>query len=173
MLAAGLAVVAVASGATGELDWGEGTLVAILLVLSIGGALGGLLLARRTGPEILYFRILDRAPPPPPGVPRERPGATTRRVIAPAIAAVLGLLVAAVLGVAIVLLVGGQPRAELRDDLPGGALLVAAGWTLACGAVGLRIASYFRRWERIRHGTVLCEPLRAGAMRSVYWVEPD
>ena len=92
-------------------------------------------------------------------------------MIPPAIAMVIGLLVAGVFGAAMILALGGQPRDEIADDLAGGALLAAAGWTLTCGAAGLRMASYFGRWERLRDAQVLCRPLKAGTMRPVYWVE--
>ena len=169
-LGACLVIVDVATGSAAELDGTELTLILVLLGLSLGCVLGALLLARRTGPNILYYRILDRAPPPP-RVPRETPGATTRRVIAPAILVVLGLLLAGVAGAAMVLAFGGQPRDEIAEDLAGGALLAAAGWTLTCGAAGLRMAAYFARWERLRNAQVLCRPLKAGTMRPVYWVE--
>jgi hypothetical protein len=169
-LGAALLVAAVASGSTAELDTSELVLIVVLIGLSLGCVLGALLLARRTGPDILYYRILDRAPPPPPS-PRETPGATTRRVIPSAIAIVMGLVVAGFIGTAMMLLLGGQPRDEVRDDIAGGALMVAAAWTLTCGAAGLRMASYFGHWERLRHALVLCRPLKAGTMRPVYWVE--
>lgn len=169
----GLALVlaAVASGATRELDLGEMILIGVLIGLSLGCVLGALLLARRTGPEILYYRILDRAPPPPPGVPRETPGATTRRVAAPAAALALVLVAAGIVGAVMALLLGGQPRDGIADDIPAGALIAAGAWTLACGAAGLRIASYFAHWERLRASVVLCRPLKAGTMRPVYWVD--
>ena len=169
LLGSALLVVAVATGSTDELDRAELTLIGIFVGLSLGCVLGALLLARRTGPDILYYRILDRAPPPP-HVPRETSGATTRRVIPPAIAVVIGLLVAGFIGTGVVLVVGGQPREGVRDDLAGGALLVAAAWTLTCGAAGLRMASYFGRWEERQDAEVLCRPLKAGTMRPVYWV---
>ena len=34
----------------------------------------------------------------------------------------------------------------------------------------LRIAHYFRRWERARRKVILCLPRRAGLMRHVYVV---
>ena len=170
ILGTALLTVALASGSTAELDLGELTLIAVLTGLSLGCALGALLLARRTGPDILYYRILDRAPPPPP-VPRELPGTTTRRVIPPAIGVVIGLLVAAFIGTGLMLVLGGQPREGIGEDLAGGTLLTAAAWTLSCGAVALRAASYFARWERLRTAAVLCRPLKAGTMRPVYWVE--
>jgi hypothetical protein len=171
-MGAALFVVAMASGSTAELDLAELTLILVLVGLSLGCVLGALLLARRTGPEILYYRILDRAPPPP-RTPRERSGATTRRVIPPAIAVVIGLLAAGVVGSVVMLTLGGQPRAEVREDIAGAALLAAAAWTLTCGVAGLRMASYFARWERRRDAEVLCRPLKAGTMRPVYWVHHD
>ena len=163
-------IVAIATGSTAELDGSELVSILILIGLSLGCVLGALLLARRTGPDILYYRILDRAPPPPPA-PREPAAATTRRVVVPAIAVVIGLLVAGVIGTGLVLALGGQPRDEIGEDLAGGALLTAAGWTLTCGAAGLRMGAYFGRWERLRQARVLCRPLKAGTMRPVYWVD--
>lgn len=166
-----LLAVAFASGTAAELDTGESTLVLTLFGLSVASALGALLIARRTGPEILYYRILDRAPPPPPRVPRETPGATTRRVIPPAIALSLVLLFFALAGVLGALGLAGEPRSQILENLAGGTLLVAAGWTLTCAAAALRMGSYFTRWERRRDARVLCQPLKAGIMRPVYWVE--
>ncbi len=171
-LGAALLLAAIASGSAANLDGTELTLIFVLIGLSLGCVLGALLLARRTGPEILYYRILDRAPPPPP-VPRERSGATTRRVIPPAIGIVIGLLIVGFIGAGMMLVLGGQPLDEIRGDLAGGALLTAAVWTLACGAAGLRMASYFAHWERLRTAAVFCRPLKAGTMRPVYWVERD
>jgi hypothetical protein len=171
-LGGALLAAAFATGSTAELDSAELVLLLIFIGLSLGCALGAILLARRTGPDILYYRILDRAPPPP-RVPRETPGGTTRRIIPSAIAVVIGLVVAGFIGTGIVLVFGGQPREEIGEDLAGGTLLIAAGWTLACGAVGLRMAAYFGRWERMRSAEVLCRPLKAGTMRPVYWVERE
>lgn len=170
-LGAALLAVAIGTQSTAELDSTELVLILIFMGISLGCVLGALLLARRTGPDILYYRILDRAPPPPP-VPRETPGGTTRRIIPPAIAVVLGLLIAGFIGASIMLVLGGQPREEIGEDLAGGALLTAAGWTLACGVAGLRMAAYFGRWERLRGAQALCRPLKAGTMRPVYWVQP-
>jgi hypothetical protein len=169
-LGGALLAAAVATGSTGELDATELVLILVLIGLSVGCVLGALLLARRTGPEILYYRILDLAPPPPAS-PRETPAATTRRVIPPAIAIVITLLVAGFIGTGMMLLLGGQPREEVRDDLAGGTLLVTAAWTLTCGGAGLRMASYFARWETMRNAEILCRPLKAGTMRPVYWVD--
>ena len=170
VLGAALLVAAIATGSTGKLDSGELALILIFLGLSLGCVLGALLLARRTGPDIVYYRILDRAPAPP-AVPRETSGATTRRVIPPALAVVIGLLVAGFIGAGMALVLGGQPREEIAEDLAGATLVTAAGWTLTCGAAGLRMASYFARWERLRQARVLCRPLKAGTARPVYWVE--
>ena len=169
-LGTALLVAAFATGSTNELDSAELVLILVFIGISLGCALGALLLARRTGPDILFYRILDRAPPPP-RVPRETPGGTTRRIIPSAIAVVIGLVVAAFVGTGIVLVFGGQPREEIGEDLAGGALLTAGGWTLACGMAGLRMASYFARWEALRQARVFCRPLKAGTMRPVYWAE--
>lgn len=170
-LGAGLLAADFASGSVSTLDLAELTLVVVVLGLSLGGVLGALLLARRTGPEILYYRLLDKAPPPPPGVPRELPGATTRRVLPLAVAVSIGLVLAAFVAVGVMLALGGQPRSQIREDLAGGTLIVAAGWTLVCGAAGLRMANYFSHWQRLRAALVLCRPLKAGTMRPVYWAE--
>lgn len=166
-----LLVAAVGTDATRELDGAELTLVLVLVGLSIGSVLGGLLLARRTGPEILYYRILDHGPPPPRGVPRETAGGTARRVAAPAIGVTLGLILLGAIAAATMLLLGGQPRDEVREDLAAATLIVAGAWTLACGMAGLATARYFSRWQTLRGGLVLCRPLKAGTMRPVYWVE--
>ena len=169
----GLALILAAplSGSAAELDGAELILILVLVGLSIGCVLGALLLARRTSPEILYYRILDKAPPPPPRVPRETAGATTRRVLPPAIAIVLVLLGAGALGAMMMLLLGGQPPEDISDDMPAGWLITAGAWTLVCGLVGLRIAAYFEHWQRLRDAVVLCRPLKAGTMRPVYWAE--
>ncbi|MGH2837426.1 MAG: hypothetical protein ACRDJY_03645 [Thermoleophilaceae bacterium] len=168
-LGTALLVAAVVTGSTKELDSAELALIGVFVGLSLGCVLGALLLARRTGPDILYYRILDHAPPPP-HVPRETPGATTRRVIPSAIAVVIGLVVAGFIGTGVVLVMGGQPREGVSDDLAGGTLLIASTWTLTCAAAGLRMSSYFGRWEKRHAAEVLCRPLKAGTMRPVYWV---
>ena len=169
----GIALVlsAIATGSASELDGAELTLIAAFVGLSVGGVLGALLLARRTGPEILYYRILDKAPPPPAGVPRETPGGTTRRILPPAIAIVIVLLCLGAVGAMTMLVLGGQPPEEVGDDIPAGGLITAGVWTLVCGLAGLRIASYFDHWQRLRDAVVLCRPLKAGTMRPVYWAE--
>ncbi|HYH58768.1 MAG TPA: hypothetical protein VD790_06065 [Thermoleophilaceae bacterium] len=169
--AGALAAAALASGSTASLEVNELLLILAMAGLTLGCVLGALLLARRTGPEVLYYRILDPAPPPPPAVPWERPAATSRRIMAPATALVIGLLLAALVGTVMIFALGGQPRDEIREDLAGGTLLAGAAWTFTCGLAGLRTATYFRRWERLRNAVVLCAPLKAGTMRPVYWVE--
>jgi hypothetical protein len=92
-------------------------------------------------------------------------------VIPAAIAVVIALVVAGFVGSGVVLVLGGQPRDEIGEDLAGATLLSAAAWTLACGAAGLRMATYFARWERLRDGRAFCLPLKAGTMRPVYWAD--
>ena len=171
VLGAALVLAAPATGAASELDESELILIVVLIGLTLGCVLGALLLARRTGPEILYYRILDKAPPPPPGVPRETAGATTRRVLPPAIAIVLVLLGVGAIGTMMILLLGGQPPEDIRDDMPAGGLITAGTWTLASGLVGLRMAAYFQHWQRLRGAVVLCRPLKAGIMRPVYYAQ--
>ena len=171
VLGGALGLAAYASGATDELDGGEFLLVLAFVGLSLGCVLGALLLARRTGPDILYYRILDYAPPPPAGVPCETPGATTRRILPPAIGVALGLVLIGVVGATMMLLLGGQEPETVREDIPAGALIAGGCWTLVAGLAGLRMASYFARWQRLHDALVLCRPLKAGTMRPVYWVE--
>lgn len=142
----------------------------MVLGFSVGCILGGLLLARRTGPDILYVRLLDRAPPVDPAFPRETARETLRRTFPPALLLALVLTAIAPFAVGAVLLLAGQPRREVLDGLAATAPAVGGGWTLVCGLAGLRMASWFERWERRRGKTALCPPLRAGAMRHVYRV---
>ena len=161
---------AVAAGALGVYRAAHVVAMVAVLGLSVGCVLGGLLLARRTGPEILYLRLLDRAPPADPGYPLETPRETLRRTLPPALVLAFTLTAIAPLVVGAVLLLVGEPRREVVDGLAATALGVGGGWTLVCGLAGLRMASYFERWERKRGKTALCPPLRAGAMRHVYRV---
>ena len=55
-------------------------------------------------------------------------------------------------------------------DLDRAALGLGGAWTLVAGIASLRIAHYFRRWERARRKVILCLPRRAGLMRHVYVV---
>jgi hypothetical protein len=170
-LGVALLAAAVATGTVRELDTGELILILVFVGLSLGCVLGALLLAQRTGPEILYYRILEYAPPPPGGVPVETPGATTRRIAPPAFGVALALLWVAVIGTGMMLLMGGEPREGVADDIPAGALIAGGTWTLVAGLAGLRMGAYFQRWQQLRDALVLCRPYKAGTMRPVYWVE--
>ena len=154
----------------------NGPEVAALVVVvgfSTACVLGGLLLAKRTGPDIVYTRILDLAPVLDPGVPLEPPAHTFRRTFWPALLLPLTFTAVAPFLVGGALLVVGQPRDEVLDGLAALGPPAAGGWTLVCGIAGLRMASYFERWEQ-RHGMrALCLPLRAGLMQHVYRVVPD
>lgn len=151
----------------------ETSALVVVIGFSTAGVLGGLLLAKRTGPDMLYWRILDHAPVLDPGVPLERPAATFRRTLAPALLLPLTLTALAPFVVGAVLLMVGEPRAEVLDGLAALGPPAGGGWTLVCGLAGLRMADYFERWER-RHGMrALCLPLRAGLMQHVYRVVED
>jgi hypothetical protein len=163
-----LAAVPAATGAFAHLSATAFAAAVLLLGLSLSLLLGSYLLGRRTDPIILYTRILDRAPPAP-GLPIELPRATFRRVIPPAVVAVAIFTALSVPFFAAVVLLLGEPRRELSDSLPA-AFVVASGWTLSAGAVGLRVAGYLRHWEQRRGMAVLCPPLRAGLLRHVYFV---
>ena len=166
LLLAGAAVL----GATGAYEGVHLVAMVVVVGLSVGCVLGGLLLARRTGPEILYMRLLDRAPEVEDVVPCETTAETARRTVPPALVVALTLTVVGPIPVAAVLLMSGEPRDELVRDLPAFAPAVGGGWTLVAGLAGLRMARYFERWEERRHRTALCRPLTAGLMQRVYCV---
>jgi hypothetical protein len=86
---------------------------------------------------------------------------------------IVGLAIAAAVGLTVTLLLMGKPRDEVLTHLPGAAELVAAGWTLVCGAAALRIGTWFARWERVHGRQVLCRPLHAGTLSYVYYVAED
>jgi hypothetical protein len=168
-------LVVIAGGAlAGSLSELRGLTIALalnVLGLSVACMLAALVLGKRTGPRMLYARIFDRSPAAPPGVPIETPRQTAVRVIAPAAALAVVLLVVAPVVMGAALTFVGIPRDELPDELPA-ALIVSAGWLLAASAVALQVAHYFEHWERWRGRTVLCPPLRAGLMRYVYLAAP-
>jgi len=168
--AAALAVVA-AGGWLFELTGSEVVAIALVFGFTSSAALGGLLLARRTGPAQLYASILRHSPEPPPGYPREEPGRTRRRVVGPALTVMLLLLLVSPVGVASVLMLGGQPRDDVVDHLAAASVALGAAWTLLVGAAALRMAWYFSRYERRYDAVVFCLPLRAGLMGRVYYVE--
>lgn len=157
----------------GHYNGAEAAALVAVVGFSTACVLGGLLLAKRTGPDVLYTRILDLAPVLDPGVPLEPPDRTFRRTLWPALLLPLTLTAFAPFLVGAVLLVVGQPREEVLGGLAALGPPAAGAWTLVCGIAGLRMASYFERWER-RHGMrALCLPLRAGLMQHVYRVVPD
>jgi hypothetical protein len=142
----------------------------LFLGLSVSAVLGGLLLAKRTGPEQVYWRILTRAPSLPGRYVRvvdelKRPG-----VLGQALGVVAGLLFGALAGVAFTEVVLGEPRREFLDGLPAAIVGVAGGWTIVCGAAALRIAHYIHRWQKRYGGEAFCRHLNAGRMLHVYWV---
>lgn len=173
VVGAALAGAALGSGAVTRLERVDATAMAVLFGFSVAAALGGLLLAKRTGPPILYARIFERAPLPPPGEPRERGRETATRTISPALTIVATLAFACPFGLVSLLLVMGEPRDEVVEGLPGQVAIVTGGWTVVCGLAALRVAAYFDRWERRTGRRVLSRPLNAGLLRHVYYAEPD
>ena len=171
LLAGALALAAdVALGSIEQLPVAEAYGAAVVFVLSVGSAIGGLVLGVRTGPLISYKRIFDRAPPPPVEAQPEPAAQTASRAVAVALASTVGMAVGAAVLVAIALTVLATPREEILDHLAATAGLVAAGWALVCGAVTLRVAAWFARWQRPRGKVILCRPLASGTMRHVYYV---
>ncbi len=143
---------------------------AVVFVISVGSAIGGLVLGVRTGPVISYKRIFDIAPPPPVGAEPEAAAITAARAAALALVSVAGMAIVAAVLLVITLAVLGTPRAEIMEHLVPTAGLVAAGWALVCGLVALRVAAWFARWQRRREKVILCRPLMSGTMRHVYYV---
>ncbi len=142
----------------------------VLFLLTTFAAVTGVTLGRRSGPEVLYWQKFERAPTPPARGRLEPRRRTAVRAVVAAIGLVLGLAIAASVGLAITLLVMGKPRDEVLTHLPGAAELIAAGWTLVCGAAALRIGTWFSRWESRRRSRILCRPLTAGILAHVYYV---
>lgn len=159
--------------ALGEYTGVEAIAIVFVVGFSTAAVLGGLLLARRTGPDILYWRILSIAPELDPRVPVESPRDTARRTLGPALLVALTFTVVAPFFVGAVLLVAGEPRDEVLRGLPALGLPAGGAWTLVCGIAGLRMAAYFERWERRYGKRAFCLPLRAGLMAHVYRVVPD
>lgn len=167
-----LAAAAVAAASAG-VSARAAAAIAASLGLSSGAVLAALLVGRRTGPAILYTRILDEAPGAPASLPREPAGVTARRVLAPALLIAVVLAGAGPLPVAGLLVLVGERPDEILPQLPAAALTVGGGWTLLCGLAGLRMSHYFARWERRRGKAALCRPLSAGLMRHVYCVAAE
>lgn len=148
----------------------EAYAAAVVFVLSVGSAVGGLVLGVRTGPLISYKRIFEIAPPPPVEAEAEAAPATAGRAVAVALAGVAGMAIVAAVVLVMTLGVLGTPRAEILEHLAPTAGLVAAGWALVSGLVTLRVAAWFARWQRPRGRVILCRPLTSGTMRHVYYV---
>jgi hypothetical protein len=142
----------------------------VLFVLSTFGAVTGVTLGRRSGPKVMYWQKFELAPHPPPHGWLEPGRRTAVRAVVAAVGLVVGLAIAAAVGLAATLLLMGKPRDEVLTHLPGAAELIAAGWTLVCGAAALRIGTWFARWEGRRRLRLLCRPLSAGVLAHVYYV---
>jgi hypothetical protein len=158
------------AGHLGRLSPLETAGVLLVFGLSVGGTLASLVLGRRTGPAMLYRRVLDRAPPPPPNARPEPARRTTARAVGVALAMAIAFAVAATVLQALSITIMGKPRDEVPDHLVQAAALVAAGWLLVCAAAARVIARWFERWERARHKTVLCAPLQSATLGEVYFV---
>ncbi|MFL5821527.1 MAG: hypothetical protein ACJ76S_12675 [Solirubrobacteraceae bacterium] len=142
----------------------------VLFVLTTFGAVTGVTLGRRSGPEVVYWQTFEHSPRPPARGWVEPESRTATRAVVAAVGLAAGLAIAAGVGLAITLLVIGKPRNEILTHLPGAAELVAAGWTVVCGAAALRIGTWFARWERRRARRILCRPLNSGTVSYVYYV---
>jgi hypothetical protein len=147
----------------------EGVTSVVAFGVSVGAAGGRLVLGVRTGPSILYLRIFERAPAPPPGARGEAARATAVRAIAAALAVAAGLLLAAAVLLALTLTLVGEPQSRLFDHLPQLSALVAAGWMLVVGVVARRVAVWFARWEQRRGKVLVCPRLHSGSLRPVYY----
>lgn len=144
-----------------------------LLILSVGSALGGLVLGRRSGPASRYWQIFSVARQPPPWLTVEDGRRTAARAVAAALLGVLGMGLAALVAVAGTFTFAGLPRSQVLDHAPHAAPLVAAGWSLTSGLVTLRVAAWFERWERRNRRVILCHALRSGMMLHVYYAADE
>lgn len=162
-------VAGVLLGRPGRLTGLEAFGTALVFLLTVGGALGGLVLGRRSGPQTEYRRILEVAPAPPESAQEEPARRTVGRGVVAALFTAIGMYVAATVTVAAALVGLGSPRDQLLDHLPVAAELVAAGWSLVCGVVALRVAAWFEYWQRTRGRRVLCRALTAGMMGHYYY----
>jgi hypothetical protein len=160
----------VALGSLGSLPVAEVYGAALVFVVSVGSAIGGLVLGVRTGPLISYKRIFDIAPPPPPEAEPEPSVHTASRAVAIALASTAGMALVAAVVLTMTLGVLGTPRHEILERLAPTAGLVASGWAIVSGLVALRVAAWFARWQRPRGKVILCRPLVSGTMRHVYYV---
>ena len=144
---------------------------AVIPVVTIGSTYATALLGKRTGPAMLYRRVLDRAPSPPRALRQEslRPTAIRAVVIAIALGAVL--LMVAALTEAFSLAFMGRKRDDIPDHLTELAGIIGGAWMLGVAVAALQIRRYLQRWEASRGHTILCRPLNSGLMSPVYYVE--
>jgi hypothetical protein len=173
-LALGLIVLGadLASGSVGRLSLLEIAGSCGLLALSVAGSVAGMMLGLRTGPEMLYAQIFDRAPLPPGELELEAQGSTASRAGWAAIGVAICLSIGAPMGTAVVLVLTGTPAASVLDHLPAASALVAAGWILACSASADQLRRWFARWERRRDRVLICGALSSGRLAPVYYSAP-
>jgi hypothetical protein len=169
--AAGVAALGagLAAGSVARLGTLEAAASVLVFGLSVGGSLGGLLLGVRTPPPILYLRIFDIAPEPPPHARGEAPRTTALRAVAAALAEVLPLMLLSALALAVTLLLIGEPQDELPDQLAQITAFVTGGWLLVAATIALRVAAWVTRWERLRGKVLICPPLHSGRLSHVYY----
>ena len=162
-------VAAVASRSLGDLTGIEVAACALVFALALGGAVGGLVLGVRTGPPILYRRIFDLAPAPPPEARGENPAVTARRAVGTSLMGSAFLIAGAAFLVPLTMVLLGRPKHALLDHLPQAVALVASCWMIATGTIASRVSIWFRRWEEGSERLVLCAPLHSGLLRHVYY----
>jgi hypothetical protein len=144
--------------------------MALVLGLSVGCALAGSVLGRRTGPAVAYRQVFEHAPAPSWRLAGESRRQTVRRALAVALASWIGFVAVAFFVLALTLLIMGRPRDHLLDHLPAASAVVAGGWMFVSAAITRLIAHWFLRWERAREKVILCHPLRSGMLAHVYYV---
>ncbi len=142
----------------------------LLFFLTVAGALARAFLGLRTQPDMQYAQVFDRSPAPPAALRVEGRRSTANRAAWAATGVAVLLAVGAAATLIVMLVLMGRPREHVLDHLAGAAVLLAAAWTLVCGAASLRIAVWFRRWEERRSRVVLCRPLTSGRLGYVYYV---
>jgi hypothetical protein len=147
----------------------EAVVSALVFGISASSAVGSLVLGVRTGPSILYLRIFELAPAPPPESRGEPPRATAGRGIGAGLAASAGLALAAVLLLGATLALTGESQDALVKRVPVLSALVAGAWMLVLGVITLRVAAWFERWEARRGKVLVCPRLHSGMLRHVYY----
>ena len=164
-LAAGLLV-----GSIGTFTILDTAAAVVLFGLSVGSALAGLFLGRRSLPPIVYAQIFERSPVVPPTIWREPSRRTAVRAALASLGLAAGMAIMAAAALVVTLVFLGKSRDELLTHLPAAAGLVAAGWSLVAGVSALRIAAWIERWEHPRGRLVLCRPLSSGRLLHVYYI---